>query len=80
MHAESCDKSASFESAPAEPKAGAQIPWNSLPNVAPCTNWRTCGRDYVIVEYDRSRTPWIEIERTPILWISSDGVVWKPAP
>lgn len=32
----------------------ATVPWDRPPNVAPCSSWMTCGRDYVIVEYDDS--------------------------
>jgi len=53
------------------------ISWNEAPNKCPCTNWEDCSRQYVIIEYDDSSTPWKEINRTQmILEISSKGVEW----
>ena len=47
--------------------------------IAPCTNWRTCGRAYEIVEYDTSSIPWKELRRVPVLEIDSSGANWvKP--
>ena len=76
IHAELCGEFASFENALAELKKRAKIQWNEKPNVCPCTNWENCGRNYEIVEYDETKTPWNEIEKTPILEVSSKGIVW----
>lgn len=52
------------------------IPWDKEPNVAPCANWRGCGRRYEIIEYDTSSEPWRELRRMLALKISAGGVVW----
>ena len=70
----------SLADALAELKRRAALPWDQLPNVAPCTSWRTCGRTYEIVEYDTSARPWKELRRIPCLRISSDGVQWLNLP
>ena len=54
----------------------AALPWDQAPNVAPCTNWRNCGRCYEVVEYDVSETPWTELRRMPALEISATGAKW----
>ena len=54
----------------------ATIPWNQPPNLPPCTGWRTCGRDYHVIEYDSSSTPWRELRRIPFLRVSADGIHW----
>jgi hypothetical protein len=50
----------------------AAIPWNEDPNRAPCTSWSTCGRQYVLIEYDGST----ELTRELILEISPAGARW----
>ena len=54
----------------------ASIPWKEPPNVAPCTSWETCGRNYEIVEYDASVTPWKEVQRIAALEVSASGAKW----
>ena len=60
-----------------ELKRRATIPWNESPNVCPCTSWRTCGRDYEIIEFDISVEPWIELRRLEILKVLAKGVIWS---
>ncbi len=57
----------------------SQLPWDELPNVAPCTGWVTCGRKYEVVEYDTSAQPWHELNRIPALEIDANGVRWVAA-
>jgi len=57
----------------------ARIHWDKKPNLAPCMSWKTCGRRYELVEYDRSVTPWKELSRSLILEISAEGVHWHTA-
>jgi hypothetical protein len=45
---------------------------------APCTGWRTCGRRYVINEYDASKVPWQLLRRLPALEVDAKGVRWSP--
>jgi hypothetical protein len=53
----------------------ALIPWNEEPNRAPCTNWRNCGRRYVILEWNDAGD---ELSREFILAVSAKGVEWRP--
>lgn len=57
----------------AELRRRAAIPWDERPNVAPCMNWRNCGRRYELIEYDTSGT---EVSRKLMLEISAAGVRW----
>jgi hypothetical protein len=76
IHAEQDDEYASFDEALAELRRRARVPWDQPPNQAPCTSWPTCEREYVIIEYDDSRQPWIELQRRFVLNVSSSGVKW----
>jgi hypothetical protein len=76
-HSEWCGKFETFNQALSELQARSYIPWDSEPNVAPCGSWKTCGREYWIVEFDSSQEPWREISRELILSVSSEGIVWE---
>lgn len=67
---------ATFEDAVAELRRRAQLPWDQQPNVAPCTNWRNCGRNYEVIEYDDS-VPWKELSRTLVLEVDAQGARWS---
>lgn len=54
----------------------AALPWDKPPNAAPCTSWRTCGRNYEIVEYETSARPWKELRRISAMKIDAAGVKW----
>ncbi len=69
----------SREEALAELRHRALLPWDDEVNRAPCMNWTTCGREYWIVEYDASSTPWKELDRIHALDVSADGLTWHPA-
>jgi hypothetical protein len=58
IHAEQLGKFSSFEAAVSELRRFAAIAWDHHPNLAPCTSWQTCGREYGIIEYDTLSTPW----------------------
>ncbi len=58
----------------------AAIPWDEDPNRAPCTSWKTCGRDYYIIEFDDSSTPWTEINNKHIMRVDSRGSTWYKTP
>lgn len=60
----------------AELQRRAAIPWDAAPNVAPCGSWRTCGRRYVVIEYDDRTTTWQALSRKPVLEISAAAVTW----
>ena len=77
FHAEWQDgEFATLHDAISELKRRAKIPWDEEPNKAPCTNWRNCGRQYVVIEYDDSVSPWKEQSRIYILDIRAKGVKW----
>lgn len=76
-HAEWCGKFPTFDGALSELRARSCIPWDSKPNVCPCMSWRTCGREYYIIEFDCSQEPWHETSRVPVLSISSKGTAWE---
>jgi hypothetical protein len=76
LHAEHHSSHPTLAAAIAELRRLALIPWDQGPNLAPCTGWRNCGRQYEIVEYDTSSEPWRELQRLPALEIDSQGVRW----
>jgi hypothetical protein len=77
IHAEWQGRYASFEEAIGELQRRAAVPWNLPPNVAPCMSWKTCGREYVIIEFDDSLLPWKPLRRVCVLEVSSSGVKWS---
>jgi hypothetical protein len=76
IHCEWQAKYSAFEDAVIELRRRASLPWDREPNQAPCTSWKTCGREYEILEYDDSSDPWTLIRRTPALEISATGIKW----
>ena len=55
----------------------AKLPWDEAPNLAPCTSWRTCGRNYELIEFDTSsHQNWRVLQREPALNISAEGTEW----
>ena len=60
------------EDAVSELRRRAHLPWDTAPNLAPCTSWRTCGRRYELVERSDSE----ERFRALVLEISASGVQW----
>jgi hypothetical protein len=76
FHCETQGNFPTFEAAVAEAKRHATLPWDQAPNIAPCTSWKTCGRRYVVIEYDDSVTPWTHIGSKFVLELSAKGVVW----
>ena len=76
LHAEQIGRFGTRNEAMAELRRLASLPWDEPPNVAPCTGWKTCGRNYEIIEYDASREPWLELGRTVTLEVSVAGVRW----
>lgn len=76
LHAQTQGEFPDRDAALAELERRAQIPWDQAPNVAPCTSWRTCGRNYELVEYDDKQFPWRELSRVSVLEISAAGIKW----
>ena len=79
-HAEPQGQFQSRADALAELRRRAAIPWDQVPNVAPCTSWKTCGRHYELIEYDDSIDPWRELSRIHALEISVRGISWALNP
>lgn len=77
FHAEPIGRFASRNEALAELRRLAETPWDQAPNVAPCGSWRTCGREYELIEYDVAVSPWRELSRTEALNVSAAGFEWK---
>jgi hypothetical protein len=76
IHAEHHGQFRTFDEALAELRRRAKTPWDEAPNEAPCISWPTCEREYVILEFDDSNTPWKELRRVPVLNVSASGVKW----
>ena len=76
LHSDSWDGFSSYEDALEELKRRSKIPWDKEPNVCPCTSWRTCERNYAIVQYRVQNDEWEEIACEWLLDISSKGVKW----
>ena len=79
IHCERDGPFASFEDAITELRRRASIPWDSPPNRAPCTSWRNCGREYRVLEFDASCTPWKLLREILVLRVSAKGVDWVAA-
>jgi hypothetical protein len=76
IHAEQNGQFACLAEAVAELQRRAAIPWDKPPNVAPCVSWQTCGREYFILEFDTSQTPWKLLRSVPVLNVSAERVEW----
>ncbi len=73
-HAETHGKYNTFEDAVKELKKLSKIPWSQEPNMAPCVEWKKCGRNYKIIEYDVNGKHLKEIKRTRGLRISAKEI------
>jgi len=76
LHAEWQGEFESIAAALAELRNTAAIKWGEAPNLPPCSSARTCGREYVIVEFDNRAAPWRELNRTAVLSIDAEGATW----
>jgi hypothetical protein len=76
LHAEQIGEFSGRAEAIAELRRLVEKPWNEPPNRAPCMSWEACGRQYVLIEYDVSITPWREIRRVPALNVSREETAW----
>jgi hypothetical protein len=76
LHAESIGEFGSLAEVANELQRLAALPWDQPPNLAPCADWATCGRDYEVIEYDATQQPWRELSRVSALSVSAAGVVW----
>jgi hypothetical protein len=76
IHCELQERFETFESAIAELRRRASIAWDAVPNQAPCRSWRTCGRQYHVLEYDERSKPWKLLRDVHVLDVSAKGVEW----
>jgi hypothetical protein len=76
IHAEPGAEFATRDEAITELHRLATLPWDEAPNKAPCMSWQTCGRRYVVVEYDQRWTPWRRLSSVLVLDVSSKGASW----
>jgi len=78
IHAEHVGPFHSFDAAMSELQRLAAIAWDQPPNRCPCTSWRTCEREYSIIEYDdlaassKSLGPTLNISAKGVQWSSPD--------
>ena len=79
LHAELHGEFGSREEALAELSLRADLPWDQPPNQCPCTTWRTCERQYVLVDVDTSNGGWTERSRESALTVSATGSRWLTA-
>jgi hypothetical protein len=70
------EKFDTFDSAILELRKISAVPFGNIPNKPPCVDWQNCQRDYQIVEYDDTQTPWKLIAKTQVLNISASKSVW----
>ena len=76
LHSEQVGEFATREEALTELRRLAALRWDKEPNLAPCSNWPTCGRRYELVEVEDATTPRRELGRTPALEVSQKGAHW----
>ncbi|KAA3607145.1 MAG: hypothetical protein DWQ01_15695 [Planctomycetota bacterium] len=77
IHAEPISEHATLEAAIIELERLAGVPWDDEPNRAPCTSWRTCERNYEILEVETSPDSRKILRQIPALEVSAKGVVWN---
>ena len=77
LHCEWSGEFATLDAALAELKRRANLPWDEAPNQAPCTSWRTCGRQYQVIEFDAALSPWKELRCFAVLEVSAAGAKWS---
>ncbi|HUG66417.1 MAG TPA: hypothetical protein VMM76_01620 [Pirellulaceae bacterium] len=75
IHCDLCGKFCTFAEALAEIRRRCAIPWDQLPNRAPCKSWKTCGRKYRIREYSSPTSDRL-LNSTDICDINADGIKW----
>jgi hypothetical protein len=64
------------ETALGELLAYANLPWNEVPNRAPCQQWATCGRTYFVLEVKGRGTESQQLRHAHVLDVSATGADW----
>jgi hypothetical protein len=53
------------------------LSWNEPPNVAPCSDWASCGRRYRVIELSTDRSaPYSHVPVAPRLCVGYNGIRW----
>lgn len=73
-HAEAVGSFETRSEAIDEARRLASVPWDAEPNLAPCTQWRTCGREWEVVEISNGQV----ISRFPVVTVTAKVVHWAP--
>ena len=76
IHCERIDECESFEEPIARLQELAKLRWDEEPNLAPCTSWRHCGREYRVIEYDDLASPWRVVRDADVLKVSASNIEW----
>src|SRR5206468_3954612 len=76
IHAEWIGEYATRAEALSELRRLAELAWDHAPNSAPCMSSATCGREYELIHFDQTSSPWTERERLAALNISAAKTEW----
>ena len=77
LHGEPGAEFETRDEAIAELRRLATLAWDEPPNKAPCMSWRTCGRNFYLVECDCSNPHrWRDLRRDAALNVSADKTEW----
>ena len=52
-----------------------ELPWDSVPNRAPCVGWDACGRDYWLIEYEGDAS-WRRRRGLFVMRMGAGGAHW----
>ena len=67
-----------LEDAISELKKLSVTKWMEWRNRPPCTSWKTCVRDYLLMEFsDTTKSPWKQERRENIFSINENGIKWS---
>ena len=77
-HSEYIAEVQTWEEAITELKRLSKIPWDKEPNQAPCISWKTCGREYIIIEFDGDGNSAKQLRRVSALGVSAESITWDP--
>lgn len=76
IHADGIGEFTTFDEAVDELRRLEKVSWDEQPNTPPCGNLKTCGREYVIIEYNADDTPYDKLNETYVLSTAATGNTW----
>jgi hypothetical protein len=77
VHCELGNESATLAESLAELDRLARLRWDEWPNLAPCSQWASCGRRYRVVELSLDRSaPYSRVPVAPRLCVGYNGTRW----